>query len=63
MTLKIDAKFKEKLTLGTKNDIRNLVNLHQTTQSEYFNFYSKYMSFELKKYRGGTFHDTEVMQV
>ena len=27
MTLKSDAKFKEKLTLGSKNDVRNLVNL------------------------------------
>ena len=28
MTLKGDAKFKGKLTLGLKNDIRNLVNFH-----------------------------------
>ena len=28
MTLKSDAKFEEKLTLGSKNDMRNLVNLH-----------------------------------
>ena len=27
MTPKSDAKFKEKLTLGSKNDVRNLVNL------------------------------------
>ena len=26
MTLKGDAKFEEKLTLGSKNDMRNLVN-------------------------------------
>ena len=26
MTLKNDAKFEEKLTLGSKNDVRNLVN-------------------------------------
>ena len=26
MTLKSDAKFEEKLTLGSKNDVRNLVN-------------------------------------
>ena len=26
MTLKSDANFEEKLTLGSKNDIRNLVN-------------------------------------
>ena len=31
MTLKSDAKFEEKLTCGSKNDIRNLVNFHQGT--------------------------------
>ena len=33
MTLKIDKKFEEKLTCGLKNDVRNLVNFHQTTQN------------------------------
>ena len=28
MTLKIDAKFEEKLTLGSKNDMKNLVKLN-----------------------------------
>ena len=28
MTLNVDAKFKGKLTLASKNDIRNLVNFH-----------------------------------
>ena len=28
MTLKSDAKFEEKLTLGSKDDIRNLVNFN-----------------------------------
>ena len=28
MALKIDAKFEEKLTLGYKNDMRNLVNFN-----------------------------------
>ena len=32
MTLKSDAKFKEKLTCGFKYDLRNLVNFHPTTQ-------------------------------
>ena len=32
MTLKSDAKFKEKLTFGFKYDMRNLVNIHQTNQ-------------------------------
>ena len=53
MTLKNDAKFKEKLTCGFKYDMRNLVNFHPTTQkSENFTsmgyFCPKYMRFELK---------------
>ena len=32
MTLKSDAKFEEKLTPGSKKDIRNLLNFHPTTQ-------------------------------
>ena len=32
MTLKGDAKFKEKLTCGLKYDMRNWVNFHPTTQ-------------------------------
>ena len=32
MTLSGDAKFEEKLTLGSKNDMRNLVNFHPATQ-------------------------------
>ena len=31
MTLVSDAKFEEKLTLGTKNDIRKLVNFNVST--------------------------------
>ena len=31
MTLKGDAKFKEKLTRGLKNDIRNSVNFHASS--------------------------------
>ena len=64
MTLKSDAKFKEKLTCGFKYDMRNLVNFHPTTQkSKNFTsmgyFCPKYMRFELEKYRGVIFHDTE----
>ena len=64
MTLKSDAKFKEKLTCGFKYDIRNLVKFHPTTQkSENFfsmgSFCPKYIRFELKKYREVIFHDTE----
>ena len=50
MTLKSDAKFKEKLTLGFKYDMGNLVNFHPTPQkSENFfsmgSFYPKYTRF------------------
>ena len=47
MTLKSDAKFKEKLTCGFKYDMKDLVN------------FPKYIRFELKKYTGVVFHDTE----
>ena len=58
MTLKSDAKFKEKLTRGFKYDIRNLVNFHPTTQKSE-SFCPKCMRFELKKYRGVIFHEIE----
>ena len=32
MTLKGDAKFKRKLTCGLKNDIKNLVNFHESSR-------------------------------
>ena len=32
MTLKSDAKFEEKLVLGSKKGMRNFVNFHPTTQ-------------------------------
>ena len=32
MTQKSDAKFKEKLTCGLENDMRNLANFHQSPQ-------------------------------
>ena len=39
MTLKNDAKFEEKLTLGSKNDLRNLVNFNASSgKSEHFHF-------------------------
>ena len=54
LELKSDAKFKEKLTPGSKNGMRNLVSFHPTTQnSKNFTlvafFYPKHMRFELKK--------------
>ena len=40
MTLKSDAKFEEKLTLGSKNDIKNLVNFNASSEkSENLHFY------------------------
>ena len=64
LALKNNAKLKEKLTLASRNDIRNLVNFHPTTQkSKNFilmdYFCRKYMRFEIKKCSGVTFHDTE----
>ena len=65
MTLKSDGKFKKKkLTCGFTYDMRNLVNFHPTTQKSenFFSIYSfsqKYARFELQKYKGVTFHDTE----
>ena len=39
MTLKSDAKFEEKLALGSKNDMTNLVNFNATSgKSENMNF-------------------------
>ena len=64
MTLKSDAKFKEKLACGFKYDMRNMVNFHPTPQkSKNFTlvgyFCPKYMKSELKKYRRFIFHSTE----
>ena len=57
MTLKSDAKFEEKLTLGSKNDMRNSVNFNDSSgKSENLHFdvllLLKYIMFELKTYRG-----------
>ena len=65
MTLKSDAKFEEKLTLGSKNNMRNLVNFNASrgirssltavesleicTLMVYFG--RNYVMFELKRYR------------
>ena len=64
MTLKSDTKFQEKLTLGSKKDMGNLVNFHPNTQkSKNFTFMDyfrlKPMRCELKKYRGVIFFDTK----
>ena len=61
---KSNAKFKEKLICGFKYDMRNLVNSQLTTQ-KFENFFSmgsfcpKYARFDLQKYRGVIFQDTE----
>ena len=53
MTLKNYAKFEEKMTFGSKNDMKNLVNVHPTTRkSKHFSpmgyFCPKYIRFKLK---------------
>ena len=64
MILKIGAKFEEKPICFFKND-KNLVNFDPSTQKLKNNwtliclFRGKYITFDLKKYRGVIFHDTE----
>ena len=53
MKLQSDAKFEEKLTLGSKNAMRNVMNFQPPTQksinfTSMGYFCSKYMRFELK---------------
>ena len=64
MAMTSNAKFEEKLTLGFKSGMKNLVTFHPTTQksknlTSMGYFCPKYMRFDLKKYRGVIFHDTE----
>ena len=66
MILKSDAKFEKKTdsSLGSKKELRNLVNFYPTTpKSKNFTsmgyFCPKYMRFELEKYRGVIFNGTE----
>ena len=63
MKLKIDAKFEEKLIFCFKNG-KNLVNFDLSTQNSqncYFDWFlfAKYIMFDLKRFRGVMFHDTE----
>ena len=64
MTLKSDVKFEEKLTLGSKNDMRNLVNFNASRGKSY-NLHlevlllSKVYMLEQKKDRGVMCHNTE----
>ena len=65
MKLKRDTKFGEESTRRLKIGIRNLTNFDPSTQkvSKIFilmgSFWAKYILFELKKYRGVIFHETE----
>ena len=64
MTLKSDRKFEEKLTLNSKNDMRNLVNFNAGSEVRKIctlmcYFCRKYIMFEPKKYRGIMCHNTE----
>ena len=64
MTLKGDAKLKEKMTCSFKYDLRDLVNFHPTTLKceisfSMVSFSPKYTLLELRKYRGVIFHDIE----
>ena len=56
MILKSDAKFEEKLTCRLENDMRNLANFHQSTQSVKIgtlmeSFCIKSKMYELRIYR------------
>ena len=62
--MKSDAKFEEKLTLGSESDMRNLVNFNSSIgKSENLHFdvllLSKYIMLEPKKYRRVMCHNTE----
>ena len=64
MTLKSNANFEEKLTLGSKNNIRNLMNYNASSgRSENLHFDVLLLSIAYKvlakKYRRIIFHDTQ----
>ena len=64
MTLKSDAKFEGKLTLGSKNDMRNLMNFNASSGKSgnlHFDvlFCQQHIKFQPKKYRRMISHDTE----
>ena len=66
MTVEIDANFEEKLALGFKNDMTNLLNFNASSgKSENLHFdvlvlSIAYIKFQLKKRRRVITHDTEV---
>ena len=64
MTMKNDTKIEEELTCHFKIDLRNLKNFDLSTRkSKKFvligSLWQKYIMFELQKYRGVIFRDTE----
>ena len=59
MKLKFNAKCEEKMTLGSKNDMRNLVNFNASICTLMCYFCQEHIKFQLKKHRGIISHDTE----
>ena len=61
MTLKIDVKFEEKLVSKMTRICRILTRTIESLKICTFNgsYCAKYLIFDLKKYRGVIFHDTE----
>ena len=65
MRVESDAKFEEKLALGFKNDMKNLVNFNASSgKSENLHLdvlllSIAYIKFQLKKHRTVISHDTE----
>ena len=55
MTLKIDEKFEEKLICCFKNESLESVKICNFIDS----YCAKHLTFDLKRYRGVIFHDTE----
>ena len=63
MAMKNDAKFEEQLTCQFKIDIKNLTNLTRVLENRknvnFHCFWPKYITFELRRYRGAIFNGTE----
>ena len=61
--MKNDAELEEQLTLYFKIDMRNLTKFDPSTQTSQNlhlgSFWTKYIMFELKKYRGVIFYENE----
>ena len=64
MTMKNDTKIEEELTCHFKTDMKNITNFDANTRKSkksvlIGSLRPKYLLFELQKYRGVIFHDTE----